>query len=293
MMITLKIPTVNDEPCDFDRLFSLWDQANGDCLHVAFDFSGCHFVRQNAVAFIAGLARLIESRGGRAEFRWNTLRQNVAANLAQNGFLAAFGNPSCPWRGNSIPFREDQFQDKNAVVEYLKKKWLGREWVRVSERLRGEIIGRVWEIYVNAFEHGQSDIGVFSCGQHYPLLHELALTVVDFGVGIPANVRLHFADDPRAAGLSASKCLEWAFQLGNSTKAAVGRGVGLDLLKEFVTINNGRLEMFSHKGRVQIGKEFKTENKASFFEGTLVNITLKCDESFYHLADEPIQGHYF
>lgn len=117
--------------------------------------------------------------------------------------------------------------------------------------------------------------------------------MVDFGVGIPANVRLHFADDPRAAGLSASRCLEWAFQRGKSTNAAVGRGLRLDFLKEFVTINNGRLEMFSHEGRVQIGKEFKTENKNSFFKGTLVNITLKCDESFYHLADEPIQGYYF
>jgi hypothetical protein len=51
--------------------------------------------------------------------------------------------------------------------------------------------------------------------------------------------------------------------------------------------------MFSHEGRVQIGKEFKTKNEIFFFEGTLVNITLKCDESFYHLADEPIQGYYF
>jgi hypothetical protein len=292
-MITLKIPTVNDEPGDFDRLFSLWEQVNDECLHVAFDFSGCRFLRQNAVAFIGGLARLIEARDGKAEFRWNTLQQKVSANLAQNGFLVAFGHPSFPWRGNSIPFREDQFQDKNAVVEYLKTKWLGRGWVHVSERLRGEIIGRVWEIYTNAFEHGRSDIGVFSCGQHYPYLRELALTVVDFGVGIPANVRLHFANDPRAAGLPASKCLEWAFGPGNSTKTAVSRGVGLDLLKEFVIINNGRLEMFSHEGRVQIGKEFKTKNKISFFEGTLVNITLKCDESFYHLADEPIQGYYF
>jgi hypothetical protein len=140
MMITLKIPTVNDEPCDFDRLFSLWDQANGYCLHAAFDFSSCHFLRQNAVAFIGGLARLIESRGGRAEFRWNTLQQNVAANLAQNGFLAAFGHNFSSWRGNSIPFREDRFQDEDDVVDYLKKKWLGREWVHVSERLRGEII---------------------------------------------------------------------------------------------------------------------------------------------------------
>jgi hypothetical protein len=81
--------------------------------------------------------------------------------------------------------------------------------------------------------------------------------------------------------------MEWAFQRGTSTKPGMGRGLGLDLLQEFVIQNKGRLEMFSHEGYVSIadGKTSFSE-RDTFFEGTLVNISLRCDESYYCLASE-------
>jgi hypothetical protein len=92
-------------------------------------------------------------------------------------------------------------QDKEILADYLKTKWLGCGWIHVSPSLQDAIVGRVWEIYANAFEHAQSSIGVFSCGQHYPKMKELKLTVVDFGVGIPSNVRLFM----RNTNISADK----------------------------------------------------------------------------------------
>lgn len=290
MKITLSIPTINDyTTADFDVLFNLWNQVNNDNLDVTFEFSQCNFLRHNAVAFLGGLARLIEERHVKVTLDWSTLKNNwVRTNLAQNGFMAAFGHSSGPWSGNSIPYREDLRQDKAVLVDYLKTKWLGRGWVHVSERLRDEIVGRVWEIYANAFEHGQSPVGIFSCGQHYPDHHELKLTVVDFGVGIPSNVRLFFKDKPRAESLSAASCLKWAFQRGTTTKPnGTSRGMGLDLLKEFVKLNKGKLEIFSHEGYALIDESHEIfMNRQTFFEGTLVNITLRCDESYYHFASE-------
>lgn len=296
-MIVLQVPTINDGPHDFDRLFDLWNQVNDDRLTVAFDFSSCKFLQHNGVAFLGGLARLIEYRHGRVFFKWETLLKKIYTNLGQNGFLAAFGFPKTAWRGNSVPYREDQFQDKNAIINYLKTRWIGHKWVQahISERLQDAMIGKVWEIYANAFEHGRSPIGVTSCGQYYPDHQELKLTVVDFGIGIPANVRLHFGHDPRARVLSAAKCLRWAFQRGNSTDTKdISRGVGLDLLKDFVKINKGRLDLFSHEGCARIDEKIDmVANQTNFFEGTLVNITLKCDESFYHFSDETVEGPLF
>lgn len=282
-MITLSVPTLNDRAEDFDRLFHLWQQANDDFQEVIFDFSRCKFLRQNAVAFVGGLARLIEHRGGQAIFAWETLREEIRANLAQNGFLGAFGNPGGPWSGNSIPYREDRRQDKDGLANYLKSHWLGRGWVQVSAPLRDAIVGRVWEIYENAFEHAQSAIGVFSCGQHYPNLHELKLTVVDFGVGIPSNVRW-FKKNPL---IRAERALQWAFQPGASTSPDKSRGMGLDLLKNFVKLNGGKLEVFSHEGYALISQRREIYlHRPTFFEGTLANITLRCDESYYRLASE-------
>ncbi len=52
--------------------------------------------------------------------------------------------------------------------------------------------------------------------------------------------------------------------------------------------------MFSHEGYALIDEHSDTVNsRTAFFEGTLVNITLKCDESFYHFSDEKAEGPLF
>ncbi len=286
MSRVVQIPTINDESYDFDTLFTLCQQLNGDNLDVTFEFSSCGFLKQNAVAFLGGLARLIEYRGGSVEWDWKTLQTPVSKNLAKQGFHLAFCNFEFEREANSIPYREDKNLDADNVIEYLKRKWIGRGWMNVSGPLCDAIAGRVWEIYANAFEHADSTIGVVSCGQYYPNLNVLKLTLVDFGVGIPANVRWFFKNDERAALLSSEKCIKWAFLPGKSTKEG-GRGMGLDLLKEFVQVNHGKLEVFSHDGYALIanGQEHYTKRR-TFFEGTVVNITLTCDATRYSLASE-------
>ncbi|MCI0514979.1 ATP-binding protein [candidate division KSB1 bacterium] len=253
------------------------------------DFSQCDFLRPNAIVFLGGLARLIESRFGVVVFDWNSLTSDrVRTNLMQNGFAGKFGYPSPGWSGNSIPYREDSTMDANAIMDYLTDCWIGRGWVNISQRLRDAIVGKMWEIYNNAFEHADSPIGIFSCGQHFPRRNELVLSVIDFGHGIAANVRNFLNQDPRASQLKASQCLRWAFQPGNTTRPnGMARGMGLDLLKQFIQLNHGKLEVYSNEGYVIInanGENF--DDRQTFFEGTIFHITLICDESYYQFADE-------
>jgi signal transduction histidine kinase len=294
-MVILNVPTINDELSDFDKLFTLWNQANDDFGDVTFDFSHCWFLRHNAVAFLGGLARLIKKRSGTVTINWDSMKEEIRTNLGKNGFLTAFGHGSSFWAGNTIPYKEDLIFDKKNIVDYLKIYWLGRGWVSVSNLLRDAIVGTVLEIYINAFEHSEFHVGIFSCGQHYPNLHVLKLSVVDFGVGIPSNVRFFFKDDPRVETLNAAACLKWAFQRGTTTKPnGTSRGMGLDLLKEFVKLNQGRLEIFSHEGYALIDETQETfVNRETFFEGTLLNITFRCDESYYRFADEAPEGPIF
>lgn len=285
----IPIPRINDEPGDFLKLFSLWGQVNDYFEDVRFDFSQCVFLRPNAVAFLGGLARLIESRFGSVAFDWGSLHKHaVMANLCQNGFAHAFGHSSSGWDGNSIPYREFKSLDMNGVMDYLTDHWIGKGWVHVSNRLRNAIAGAMWEIYGNAFEHSGSQIGVFSCGQHFPKTDTLLLTVVDFGQGIPAKIRTFLRNDPRAQDLPASKCLRWAFARGNSTcRGGVPRGLGLDLLKEFIRANQGKLEVYSNEAYAcidQSGERY--ENRTIPFEGTVVHVTLRCDERLYQFKDE-------
>jgi hypothetical protein len=75
-------------------------------LDVTFDFSGCNFLRQNAVAFIDGLARFIQRKGGNVRFALSSIREEIKRNFLRNGFLSKF-YPSDYERdtniGNAIP----------------------------------------------------------------------------------------------------------------------------------------------------------------------------------------------
>lgn len=255
----IQIPRINDGRGDFAALFDVWSRVNGYFEEVRFDFSRCDFLRPNAIAFLGGLARLIESRMGSVTFDWSTLRNaKVMATLRQNGFAGAFGHASAPWDGTSIPFREDKSLDMNRIMDYLTYSWIGKGWVHVSELLRDAIAGRMWEIYNNAFEHSGTQIGVFSCGQYFRTHNDLILSVVDFGRGIPANVRAflrYHVNEETVSKLSGAACLKWAFQPGNSTcMGGVARGLGLDLLKEFIRVNQGKLEVYSNEGYAIVDK---------------------------------------
>jgi len=287
----IQIPRINDGSRDFATLFSIWSHFNDYEQHVRFDFSQCGFLRPNAVAFLGGLARLIESRMGSVVFDWSSMHnQAVMNNICQNGFAGAFGHPSSGWDGNAIPYREDHNLNMNRIMDYLTYNWIGKGWVHVSDRLRDAIVGRMWEIYNNAFEHSGTKIGVFTCGQHFQFNETLVLSVVDFGQGIPAKVRgflRQYADDELVAKLTGASCLRWAFQAGTTTKIGEPGGSGLDLLKEFVRLNQGKVEVYSNEGYAIIDKDGEQyENKDISFEGTVVHITLRSDEKLYRFKDE-------
>jgi hypothetical protein len=283
----LYVPTVYDYPRYFDKLFAIWheiQQLPDSHLDIIVDFHYCEFLGHNGVAFLGGLVRLIESRGGRVTFDWESLSRRIYMNLAQNGFLCDFGCNLNPWDGNSIPYRCDIQHDPNAIADYLRYKWLGKGWVNISPALQEEITGQASEIYLNAFEHSSSDIGVFSCGQHYHNVGFLQLTVVDFGIGIASSVR----SLPENSAMLATEALAWAFLPGTTTKQdGICGGSGLNLLQEFITENHGKLMIFSNDGCVTIDDNgMRYENKCTNFSGTVVNIAFRCDESYYCLASE-------
>lgn len=286
-MLTIYVPRLNDGHEDFVAMARIWRDvdAAGDGAEVRFDFTHCAFLQPNAVIFLGGLARVLGSRGGKALFQVGTMTDSVHMNLLQNGFAVAMGAATLPWQGNSIPYREYFAEDEDGIVRDLRANWLGRNWISVSAALANEVVGQMWEIFANAFEHGNSPVGIYCCGQYFWRRKVLSLAVGDFGVGIPSNVRIHL----NSPGMSGADAMRWAFQLGTTTsrRLAGPRGVGLDLLKELVQKTNGSMVVYSHDGRARIDQKGETyENFEPFFEGTLVQISLLCDDKHYMLSDE-------
>ncbi len=293
-MTTISIPSLGDSFSDFEILFNIHTLVGQNEKEIIFDFPKCSFLKQNAIAFLGGLARTFQKSGCVVSFEWSSLKPEVEKTLAQNGFIQAFGGTEKTWEpGDFIPYREERFQDPANQIEYLSKNWLGRLWGQshISPKLHGAIVGRVWELYANAFEHGQSEVGLFVCGQHYGGSQELKLAVCDFGIGIPNNVRRFFKND----GIASEKALQWALLRGTTTKPGLmGRGVGLDILKEFIKLNNGKMQIFSNDGYAEIGQNADIySTRTPFLQGTLFNITFKCDDKLYHYASEKTADVFF
>jgi hypothetical protein len=288
---TLYLSNIDGEDRSVTKLFEWFQQIQAlplGRLDFVVDFHYCQFINHVGVAFLGGLARWIESHGGRIQFDWETLAPKIRMNLGQSGFLESFGLTIGGWEGNSIPYRCDQIYREQAIGQYLRDAWLGRGWVNVSPGIRDAISGRAAEIYLNAFDHSRSPIGVFSCGQHYPKQGRLELTVIDFGIGIPDSVR----SLPQNCRMTSSEAIDWAFQDGTSTKdETIGRGVGLNLLQSFVSSNRGNLRIFSGDGYAIIEDNgVKYKDKCTKFSGALVNIALWCNEDYYCLPSEAAQG---
>lgn len=260
---------------------------------VVFDFSQCKFLAHHGVTVLGGVAHHLNNQGVKLTLDLKTLEKKIHTNLAQNGLLHFLGYPDVPWKGNSICFRHDPAFDKGGIITYLRDNWLGKGWLNISPSCRDWIIAKVLEIYLNAFEHSQSELGVFSCGQHYPKRGRLKLTIFDLGVGIPHNVRT-FQNRPDLPGETA---IQWAFQKGTSTHplANMTRGLGLDLLREFVSLNQGKIQIYSHDGYAKVDvNNVEYGGRKDPSQGTIVNIDLVCDERYYCLTEElPSKGALF
>jgi len=289
------VPTLSARSADCGRLFDLWRRYGREKIHVTFDFSQCHFLRPQAVAFLGGLVRLIEYRGGSVCFLWATLKPAIWACLAQNGFMQTFGGPQGPWTGTAVPYLEHRRADAVAFDHYARSHWLGRGWVKAHPELMSEVVGTVGEIYVNAFEHAGSVVGVHGCGQFFPSLSILSLTLVDFGVGIPAKVRRFHGPASSEHWRDGDRCLEWAFARGNSTRGgSVSGGLGLDTLRDFVFASQGSLEIHSHESRAIMRKDrTKYAICDDYFEGTMITIRLRSSPAYYQLGSARATFHPF
>jgi hypothetical protein len=281
----VRISTSYVTPAGYDALFAAYDAALAairDDGIVLFEFDGCTFLNQHAVAFLGGLVRHLQHQGCTVKFKLSSLETPVRNNLRKNGFLRSLGFDDRAGGNNTIPFRSDAMQNEYGFLRYLSDEWLGRGWVDVSDALKDAICSAVLEVYANAFEHGHSAVGVFSCGQFYPIKQEIALAFVDFGIGIPRSVSVV----PEAAALTDSGRIAWALERGNTSKKG-NRGVGLDILRSFVQVNNGRMDIVSHTGHVRLTRAGLTApSRNRHFPGTVINITLKADEKRYAFKSE-------
>lgn len=214
---------------------------------------------------------------------------NIRTNIFyRNGFLgelnlAAFN----PLNETVITYQEFGCSDENPFNEYIALEVLGkRDFPKHTDKLGKKIVESIFEVYQNARTHGKCE-KIHTCGQYYPKNKRMDITIVDLGNTILKNVCDFYKGKKIFTG---SEAIDWAIQYGNSTKINTTGGLGLDVIKEFIILNNGKIQIVSANGYWELKQGSITTSSLSSpltFPGTIVNIEFNiADTSIYSLKSE-------
>jgi hypothetical protein len=214
------------------------------------------------------------------------LQPQVENILSKNGFLSHYGHvPTRDTYGTTVPYQRFDVKDDRFFASYVETKFVRRtELPRMSAGLVKRFRESVFEIFSNVVIHSHSELGIFSCGQFFPRRNRLDFSVADLGIGIRRNVLDHTGLDLRA-----DQAIVWATSERNTTKRGpIPGGLGLKLLREFITLNEGRIQIVSDIGYWSLEKEaVQTALLSAPFPGTVVNVEINtADRRSYQLTSE-------
>lgn len=217
--------------------------------------------------------------------RLTNVPASVEAILSKNGFLCNYGWPRRrDTFGSTIEYKRFEPKDDRYFAEYVEKQMIGKGIPEMSPGLLKKFRESIYEIFSNAVIHSQTKLGIFSCGQYFHRKHRLDFSVADLGIGIRRN--LH---DRLGLDLPAEQAINWALEGKNTTKAGpIPGGLGLKLLREFIELNEGRIQVVSDKGYWESSRgEITAGVFPEPFPGTVVNIEINtADTRSYCLVSE-------
>lgn len=209
----------------------------------------------------------------------------VEAILSKNAFLSSYGRAKRPdTYGTTIEYKRFEPKDDRYFAAYVERHLVGKGMPQMTARLLKKFRESIYEIFSNAVIHSETKLGIFACGQYFPNKNRLDFSIADLGIGIRQNV-----NKKRGLDLSAEQAISWAMASNNTTKSgSIPGGLGLKLLREFITLNRGRLQIVSDRGYwVLAHGQVTTKAFPHRFPGTVVNIEINtADKGLYRLSSE-------
>ena len=281
----IRLPKIRHDSNGFEALVRLSAKAK-DCL-----FEDIEIEMSDATWFDADMcapfgAILYQLGHQMNDIKLSNIPDSVSKILSRNGFLSHYGRETLPdYWGTTIPYRRFDAKDDRYFAGYIEDEFVQRsEMPRMSRGLIKKFRESVFEIFSNAVIHSQTELGIFSCGQYFPKRDRLDFAVADLGIGIRQNIL-----ENTQIELTAWQAISWATDGKNTTKRGrIPGGLGLKLLKEFISLNGGRIQIVSDSGYWALdGGKVSTKEMAYSFPGTVVSIEIDtADKRTYRLSSE-------
>lgn len=250
---------------------------------IILDFSNTEWLEANLIAILGAILNKAQSELN--DVRIENFSTTIKDLLSRNHFLSHFGGLQIlDYHETTIKYRKFKITEEKLFKDYLDRELLSKKAMPdMSILLRKKINESIFEIFNNAVIHGHCD-NIFSCGQYYPAKKKLDFTIVDIGNTIKDNVNNYVENN-----LSGKGAIKWAIIQGHTTKQGpIPGGLGLSLIREFLKINCGKIQIISADGYWEQKADSENSNVFSqSFPGTIVNLEFNIkDGDYYCLSSE-------
>lgn len=251
-----------------------------------FDFSRLQRFDPHLSAVIGCIIIVNQKKGSIFEFI-NLKNDFVNKTMVNNGLLELIDGTKRPNNINSgIPFRRFDMKSESELEDYVYRYLLlTSKDFNLSDEAKKRIFRSIFEIYQNSVMHSQAE-EIFVCGHKFPLRGLLGLTMVEIGKTFKDNVT-SFKKEYK--GYSGSESINWAVKSGNTTKIETETGgLGLDLIREFLRLNLGKLQIRSADGYWEEKKGvIFAQNSQHHFGGSIVSMEFNLrDSKNYYTKEE-------
>lgn len=250
---------------------------------IELDFSNCTWFDANMSAPLGVVLSHTSDRFNDVQIKG--LRAGVEAILAKNRFLVGYGYPPrSDTYGSTIPYRRLQVDEERYFTSYVNQHLKRQEIPHMSEALSKRFKDSILEVFANAATHSETILGIFVCGQYFHKTKRLDFSIADAGIGIRKKIAKELGRK-----MNSDQAIDWALQEGHTTRrGSVPGGLGLKLLREFIALNKGRMQIVSARGywEMNAGQQ-RLERIDHSFPGTVVNIEINtADTNSYCLRSE-------
>ncbi len=280
----LNLGTIRSDLSGFNGISNIAKQTKDSFLDsIELNFSYCSFFEANMAApLYSVIARLRDELN---DVSISNMQSRVETILRKNRFLNVFNQPKLiDYNQTTLPFKIFKLTAGEQFNDYLNRYMKGKGIPTMSKALTKRFRQSLLEIFLNAAIHSESGLGIFVCGQFYPQKHRLDFTISDAGIGIRENVRRY-----TRRKVNSCNAIKWALAEGHTTKSgSQPGGLGLKLLKDFVRLNQGKLQIVSNFAYYEFNADGESCDKMDYsFPGTCVNIEINTmDTNSYCLSSE-------
>ncbi|MHC8516967.1 ATP-binding protein [Sporosarcina sp. ITBMC105] len=248
---------------------------------ITFDFSSLGFIEPAGITTLGNLFEWLYKKGtdtsimlpevyGRA--RWCPIEYLDDSEF----FLMYTGEKlreNSQVRSTTIKLQKVTYENSHQWLEVSFIPWLAM-CLGVKKSTLGNIEMCMGEIFNNIIDHSSENIGCIYA-QHFPNKNKVTISIADFGIGIPENIR------KINSSVNDGEALELAVEQGVSSKTTPrNMGAGLHtLVSNVVKGLNGTVNIHSGYGILQtyFGDdkiEMSSKVSSGFYPGTFLDINI-------------------